>query len=308
MMKRRGATLVELIIVIIISAVFLAAVFMGINIVIRSLEYAKKIVYKMYHQNQIEISLEILNAEIQNAGSMVSVVRNLDDFKTKTVGGTLSRGVLAENENEFFVQYGITNTFTLKDTESGTYVKIIKNAPLPPTISYNSESFWYVLTTEGFKESTATTLKLSEASLTHLESYYYNVADDCDTFVFFVYVPELSKKVLKVNSKPYLGEQIAQSIFSYSETEKTLVLKKYLPFVGETIETVLLDDLESFEVLFGVSESSSEITYKTIQNMEADGYLWDVLKTLKILFQTRLPKSDELITTEKIFWLPEGDS
>jgi hypothetical protein len=126
--------------------------------------------------------------------------------------------------------------------------------------------------------------------------------------VFFVYVPELSKKVLKVNSKPYLGEQIAQSIFSYSETEKTLVLKKYLPFVGETIETVLLDDLESFEVLFGVSESSSEITYKTIQNMEADGYLWDVLKTLKILFQTRLPKSDELITTEKIFWLPEGDS
>jgi len=304
MFRRDGTTLIELIIVMLISIIFLSAVYMGIDVVVQSLKYSKEVILKMYHQNQIEISLEIINKEIQNAGSMVSVVRNLDTFKTKTGDGNLSRGILSETGNEFYVQYGVTYNFALKDTESGTYVKIIKSAPEPPTISYDSKFFWQALTSEGFKESSAKTINLLEASLTNLSNHRYSVTGDVDTFVFFVYTPELLDKVLLINSKPYFGEQVAQSVFTYAD--KTLKMSKYLPFVDETIEAILLKNLESFEFFFGINEST-DISYKDADYLSENPIYWENLRTLKISFTTKIPESEEMIETEKIFWLPESD-
>ena len=308
MSRRAGTTLIEMVIFLVISIIFISVVFMGIDIVIRSLEYSKKVIMNMYHQNQIEISLEILNKEIRNAGSMVSVVRNFDKFKTEAADDILSRGILSEAENEFYVQYGVTFNFSLKDTESGTYVKIIKSPPKPPTISYGSGSFWQVITTEGFKESSSTTISLKEASLTSLSSdNKYSISADTETFVFFVHTPELLDKVLLINSKPYFGEQVAQSVFTYSESEKTLKMSKYLPFVDETVETLLLNNLESFEISYGIAETVSDITYHDYEYLN-DNEHWNKLNTLKIKFRTLIPKTNETLTTKKIFWLPESDA
>src|SRR6056297_2016152 len=128
--KKNGTSLVEMLVLIIIGTIMITSVFSGINVIINSLQYSKKVMFKLYTRKDMDMTFEMLDFEIKRTGSLGPVVKGLPGFYNNSLidEGNEDKGVFALSDNEFVIQYGVTYPFILlKQGNTSNYEKIIKN-------------------------------------------------------------------------------------------------------------------------------------------------------------------------------------
>ena len=332
MKTRSGTTLIEMLILLVAFSIFLVAVYQGFHVVIKALNYSEEVVYKMYARKQLDISMEIINSELKNAGSMGPVINSLNNFFTEgttefgeEAAGSDKRGIFAFNDNIFTVQYCVTETLSLKHKRDGatetTYRKIVQDAlPLSTSERNGSSVFPIIRTKENYSDSFTDNLTVSSiteesATLVNIKNSALpsNPADNANR-IFFSYLPKDLNKPIKISEENHYGEKISRTTFIFgSDTDEASVLKmvKYYPYIDKSATTVLLNNLKDFSVKFGYYATSDKtIKYEKAGEMETYNY-WDDLKTIKISVEIFIPNvkkneetEDYYLQASRVFWLP----
>ncbi len=309
--KRKGFSIAELMIMMLVATFFIMAVYAGINIIIDALGYSKKVMFKLYARKEIDMTYEILDFEVKRTGSLGPVVMGLPKFydNNDISTGNEEKGIFAVSQNEFVIQYGVSYPYALVQIGIGdTYEKIIKDKPLPATVNIDGAGYWPTVTSGRFFETPQIFL-LPEASITS------GVSVDATTVelsgapprVFFLYKPfMLPSKLFELNGKDVYGQRLHTIRFLYSkessEEASSLKMIKYYPFVDEVATSVLLRDLIDYKVEYG--SGSSNINHRDFDSIST--LEWDSLnvKTVKISFVTSIPDMNATLSSSKILWIP----
>jgi len=314
--KRRGFTLVEVFILIIVGTIMIASVFSGVNLILDSLQYSKKVMYKLYTRKEIDMTFELLDYEIKRTGSLGPLIKNLNGFykddDANIEEGNENKGVFAIAENEFAIQYGVTYPFVLKKkmNTTSTYEKIIKNKDIEDQarISIDGSEYWPVVTSGKYLKAPKTVMLPEASALTDTEDATTINITDAATRIYFIYFPhdKVPAEKLEIENEKVYGRRLHRINYVYGkepdEDASTLKMVKYFPFIDKSATSVLLKNLVNFKIEYGFG--SAEIEYNDFNEVIKGMNNMADLAVLKISIVSFVPESNASISASKVFWLP----
>jgi hypothetical protein len=319
--KRKGMTIAELLISILIFSIFLIVLFSSLNIVINAMETQDMIVSKLYTASKINFLFGILEDEFKWLGSFGKGVENLGGpFDIANPKGF--QATYHGTDVTFDYQYAVIENFVLQKKGASAYEKVFSDAVITNKVDFNGGEKYLVILSDNHMSSVATATvdnlifnpSADATNATITLSNLYNPESHPATKIYFVRIREGNDET---NTKPrdengntdYL-EQLVRGKLTYDYDESKIFLNVKKGFSAFNSTMTILDDVDKFELSFYDSSSNSWTTNPTEDEYEDVRAIKSVItlnipvsKSIEKRFGTENKNMIQL-TKERVFWLP----
>ncbi len=310
MKKRRGMTIAELLISILIFSIFLIVLFSALNIVINAMETQDMIVSKLYTASKINFLFGILEDEFKWLGSFGKGVSTLGGaFDVSNSKGFEVKPTPGSSDVIFDYQYAVIENFVLQKQEDDVYEVVFPNA----TATVVGGEYFVILSDEQMNTAaTATINSMSDFSPGATDATVTITPSHDATRIYFVRIrgDNFDTKPTDENGNPDNLEQLVRGNFFYNHEKSTIYLNTRKGFSAFNSTMTVLDDVEAFEMNF---YDSSISTWTTTPSDYGD------VSAIKTIITVSIPVSESIkrrcvdnpemiqLTKSRVFWLPPDE-
>lgn len=322
--KRKGMTIAELLISILIFSIFLIVLFSSLNIVINAMETQDMIVSKLYTASKINFLFGILEDEFKWLGSFGKGVENLGGpFDIANPKGF--QATYHGTDVTFDYQYAVIENFVLQKKGTSAYEKVFSDAVITNKVDFNGGEKYLVILSDNHMSSVATATvdnlifnpSADATNATITLSNLYNPESHPATKIYFVRIREgnSATKVLDENGNQEHYEQLVRGklFYDYDESKIFLNVKKGFSAFNSTM--TILDDVDKFELSFYDSSSNSSSNSWTTNPTE-----YEHVTAIQATITVNIPVSRSIeerykednpdlirLTKNRVFWLPPDE-
>lgn len=318
--KRKGMTIAELLISILIFSIFLIVLFASLDIVIKAMETQDMIVSKLYTASKINFLFGILEDEFKWLGSFGKGVENLGGpFDISNPKGF--QATYNGTDVTFDYQYAVIENFVLQKKDASTYEKVFSDAVITNKVDFNGGGKYLVILSDNHMSGVATATvdnlifnpSADATNATITLSNLYNPESHPATKIYFVRIRKenSSELVTDENGNDNYYEQLVRGRLFYNDNESKIFLNTRKGFSSFSSTMTILDDVESFEMSFYDSAITSWVpTRSDYENVTA----------IKTTITVNIPVSKSIekrygtdnkdliqLTKERVFWLPPDE-
>ena len=276
MKKRKGTTLIELVVVLVMMSLFIYIVFNVFNVTYDAYNFNREFAAKMYAQTNVDNFFEIFEKELMYAGSMGNVIEELSVFANDGISEnpTITNSVNTKSAT-IITQYALAEQLILTKKDKGRYED---EAGISPDAT---EKTYFALYPNAFNETgpdlevwtlaydeigtptEATTVKIIEAipetytidgtEATALEIKLENIDPIPASYTYLSsLLNEISFESMKgldleleADKENWSGEMIYKTTI-YKEASD-VKLNRYIPTIDSTYTINLINNVDSFQ-------------------------------------------------------------